>query len=370
MPWTVIIPALIQGASMLGQYFNSQDAQEKSAEEQQYMQDLLAKVQDPQFDASNLTPQDIQYLGDFNPEIPKLVEQHAPQLMQGTAVGNRARDSQVNAISQQQQLMQAGRDPIAEIQQAQAQRKAAADAQSIRESSLQDEQRRGVGGGGMAYMNALQRMQGSLQNEALAGEQGVIDAQNRRSQAGMNVGQLASNLRGQEMSQEEKNANIINEFNRNLAAQGQAYQNNIANIQNQAGMRNLDTKQNIGQQNTVAGNNAAVANRANQNQIAQNVYDNQLQKLNIAGGQSAQRTNQNLANTAQQNLAVGSLASGVASGINAYGNKVDTDQQRADSANAAKQAQSDAAISMQRQREWEAEQRRLDREATAAGYKR
>ena len=368
--WPMIIAGAIQAGSALFQYLNSQDAQEKSDEELQYMQDLLAKVKDPQFDASNLTPQDIQYLGDFNPKLPELVKQEAPQLMQGTAVGNRARDSQVNAISQQQQLMQAGRDPIAEIQQAQAQRKAAADAQSIRESSLQDEQRRGVGGGGMAYMNALQRMQGSLQNEALAGEQGVIDAQNRRSQAGMNVGQLASNLRGQEMSQEEKNANIINEFNRNLAAQGQAYQNNVANIQNQAGQRNIDTRQNIGQQNTVARNNAATQNQGMRNQLAQNAYDNQLQKLNIQGGQSAQRTNQNLANTAQQNLAVGSLASGISSGINAYGNKQDADAQRSESANAAKQAQSDAVINMQRQREWEAEQRRLDREATAAGYKR
>lgn len=307
----------VVGGSLIGsallQYMNSDAAADATEAERAQMKALLQKVQEPNFDMSTLTPEDYQVVGTYTPQVAPFVEANAPQLVEMNskeAVGAKA--AQQQALEQMLAQAQNGEDPIAEIQRARSARNAASNAQSARNTLDQQMQRRGVGAGsGLQYAGNLQAASDAYMSDALAGEQAAEDSANRRTNANSQAAGLAGTIYGQEASLAEKNAGAMNSFNQWIRDARQNQLNNASNTLNEGSRYNLGVQQATANQNVGQRNNYKVAERDNQNKLAQQQYNNQVGK---AGGmnQIGQQAIGDIANrTNQQNTAIGGVADGI-----------------------------------------------------------
>jgi len=110
-----------------------------------------------------------------------------------------------------------------------------------------------------------------LQTAALEGEQAAANSQQTRMNQGQNAANLAGNIHGQELSQEEINARAINDFNNRMSANQQNYLNRNADTLNNAQQYNLGMAQDAANKNVVNNNNAKMWNIENQNKLKQQV---------------------------------------------------------------------------------------------------
>lgn len=311
----------IAGGAILGSsvfnWLNSRDAQKATAAERARVAELFEKINQPNFDPADLDYEDYKVVSQFVPEVAPYVEAIAPQAVQvNSEDAKQGRMAQRQALEQMMQMARSGKDPLTEIAQAQASRKAAGDAQSARATLDQTMNRRGVGpGSGLQYAGNQAAISDAFMADALAGEQAAADAANRRMSAGNQAANIGSNLYGQEMSLAEKNANIMNDYNRYLRDSKQTWANQRANTLNSANQLNFQNAQDIANKNTGLTNQEKIARNAQKQQI----FDNELSKARGAAGLSDQRVNDINANTQQQNQAVQGLGEGIAKIATAWG---------------------------------------------------
>ena len=99
----MVVPLIIAGGVALGsaimQYINSKKGRELAAAERAKLEALLAKVQDPQFDASALNPEDYRVVQQYVPQGAPFIEEVAPQITKAQSEGAKAgREAQMNAL--------------------------------------------------------------------------------------------------------------------------------------------------------------------------------------------------------------------------------------------------------------------------------
>ena len=292
---------------------NNQNA--AAQQELKMRQGILDKIStewtNPQFDTSKFTPQEIKYMGDYMPQVSKFIQEQRPELITGLS-------SQLEKGYQQQALAQMAQeaqgkpvqvqDTIKQKMQLASMQAAQAD-QSQKRSMLQDMANRGMLGSGQEaslMMNSNQGQQQNLYQNALqAGITGAQEQQSaqerenaRRQSAIQSLGSMASGARQQELGIESANVSAINAFNQRASSRLQQHLDNQADIQNQAALRNLNTKQEVESQNVAATNTAGMFNMNRSDKIAQALTDAKNRKLeaqagamgSIAGAQSQQGT--------------------------------------------------------------------------------
>lgn len=244
--------------------------------------------------------------------------QMGPSAMSGIQTDPRLMQSQMAALQQLSQTGQMGMTPAEAAALNQAQQNAAAQAQA-KNKQIQDQfARTGMGGSGAQLAAQLENSQGAAQMLANNSNQVAQNAQQNALQAIAQSGNLAGNISGQQFGQQADIArakDYINQFN-TQNAQNVSNQNTQAG--NAAALRNLSNQQNVMNQNTQLQNQQQQYNK----QLLQQQFNNQSALASGRAGQYqgiAQTQNQNAARTADMYAGIGQgVDTGVGALYNAY----------------------------------------------------
>jgi hypothetical protein len=303
-------------ASAVIQWQNSQEAASASSAERKRMENLLNEVENPNFDASKFTPEMYSDVQKFVPEVAELVEAINPEIVKVTELGRTGKQAQLDALAEMRAIAQNGNDPIAEIQRARGSRRSANAAQSSRAALDELMQRRGSNSNsGYAQAANLQAISDAFNAENLAAEQATLNDSQRRDQNIRGSAELGGDIYQQDVTLEEKNANIINDFNQWATNRKQSYGQYAAGVKNDASLFNLKNQQDTAQNNVNQRNEATKYNQNLQNQISQNKFNNDISKVSgqLSNSQGAvQDINQR---AIQNNTAVQGVASAATEGL-------------------------------------------------------
>lgn len=306
----------------VAQYLIAQQAQAAAAEQQQKVQNALNKIQDPNFDMSQFTPEEYQLIGKYAPQALPMVQERAPQLVQQSAAGQQGQDAMLGALQRLRSVGQSGTDPQSQALIAQAQRQAAIQNQGQQSSIMDEMARRGAQpGSGLGFAAAMNAQQGSNQAASQSGTQAALSAYQNKLQALKDSASIGGQVQSNDLNLQSQNANIINGFNQRMASmQNQNNQYNTGNV-NDASRLNLAAGQNTADQNVGLHNNAV----AQKNQLAQQQYQNALDKVRIQAGVSNNASQQTLTAGQNTNNAIQGASGAVSSGL-LYANGQQTKQ--------------------------------------------
>lgn len=271
------------------------------------------------------TPEALAYLGNFTPE-----ELQATGLPAGV-INQAMRQKQLQAIGGIQELSETGLSAIDRAALAEIQNQIATQERGQRESILQNMAQRGISGSGQELAAQLQSSQAASQQASTQGMQQAAQAQRARMQALSSLSEMAGGIEQTDFQRESQRQ----------AAQDAINQFNVQN-KNVAGLRNIETQQNLANLNAQERNRIAQANIDLENQQRlQNQVNRPLAQYGLQtqyasgisqglGGIGQSQTNQQLANqqAMSQGLGTGLTTGGsVAGSYLQYGAKKDkTDQ--------------------------------------------
>lgn len=323
----MVVPLVIAGGIALGsaimQYMNSQEGRELAAAERAKLEALLAKVQDPQFDASALNPEDYRVVQQYVPQGAPFIEEVAPQLTKAQSEGAKAgREAQMNALERLSQLSTSDRDPLMDLQASQALQKAGVANQGRVGAITESFARRGQGGG---PQEMLAQMLGSQQSNEMANQSMTnlaIEAQRRKLQALADSAQLGGQIRGEDVALESHNNDILNQFNQRFAARKQSWENARADMLNDAQRANIDRAQGVADRNVSTRNQFAVDNRNRYNDVEGKKWGVSMDRLGRQSNLGGMARDDIAANTNAQNQAVSGASGAAISSLDRYyGNK-------------------------------------------------
>lgn len=316
MTISLLTTAAIQAASGLYQWYNSNEGRKATEAERRKVEELINKIQMPNFDVRDLQPEDYKVVAKFEPRFVQLVKEQQPELLQKTAEARQMRQQQMDVLGQLKELARTGEDPLTALAKVKAMREAGAAAQTQQANLDALMQRRGLGidsGVGLA-MGQAARAQG-LDRLGMMGLQNAADAYKRRADA-MNAQQrLAGNIFNQEMTQEEKNVNAINAFNQRMADIQNKQNVYNTDIYNKAMYEQQGTAQDVANRSVANKNQMQQFNRTMQNKAQQDLYNAQLNKATAMGNLSNERVKDITDFTRDRNQQVqgwGDLGSGIA----------------------------------------------------------
>ena len=264
------------------------------------------------------TPEALTYLGNFTPE-----ELQATGLPSGV-INQAMRNKQLQALGGYEQLSQTGLSAIDRAALAEIQNQIASQEKGQRESILQNMAQRGLSGSGQELAAQLQSSQAASQLAFQQGMQQAAQAQQARVNALNNLANLSSGIEQTDFERQAQKAqaqDIINQFN-------------VQN-RNNAGLRNLQTQQDLANLNVQERNRIAQANADLMNkQIMQNQVNRPLAQYGLQtdytsalgqgiGGIGQTQTQQQLANqqAMSQGLGTGLTVGGTVAGAALTGKK-------------------------------------------------
>lgn len=246
---------------------------------------VTEKLQGANLDLSSITPEQFKVMGTYAPEAAQYVAEANPQLVQQTATGQEGRQSQIDSLREFKKLM-SGENPELKARMQEAANASQSQAQSREQSLLQDSQRRGTLGSGVSFAAMLQGNSDSMLGGAQAGRDAAVEAYRAKLQGTQQAGTMGRQLAQDELGQQQTNADIINQFNQRTSRNYQEYLNNRQQLANQAQMFNLQNAQDIGNKNVAQGNEFAVMNQKNKNALGQQQYENARGERNYADSQA------------------------------------------------------------------------------------
>lgn len=256
------------------------------------------------------TPEALSYLGNFTPQ-----ELQATGLPAGV-INQAMRQKQLQAIGGVEELSETGLSAIDRAALTEIQNQIATQERGQRESILQNMAQRGLSGSGQELAAQLQASQAASQQASTQGMQQAAQAQQARVNALSNLANLSSGIEQtdfQRQAQKAQAQDVINQFN--------------TQNRNVAGLRNLQTQQDIANINAQERNRIAQANidllnkQRLQNQVNRPLAQYGLQSEYASalsqgiGGVGQTQTQQQLANqqAMSQGLGTGlSVGGGVA----------------------------------------------------------
>jgi hypothetical protein len=274
----------VAAAGALAQWYNSEEARKANREDRKRIEALINKLQSPQLQSTPLTPDEYKLLGKYTPEIANYVQEKAPEVIKETGSMKEGRDAQLAALRQLRDIARQERDPALMAQLDLAAQRSQSEAQSRQQSLLQDAARRGQSSG---LGNLVAQMQGGESAMSRGAEQSrlaAIEAYRNRLGALRGSAELGGQIRGQDVDMQSRNADIINAFNQRAAAGQNAYLQNASGIRNAAQLQNLNAEQNIANMNVDTRNRFLQSNRQMANDMYQQNYLNELNKINAMTG--------------------------------------------------------------------------------------
>lgn len=296
----MVLPAYLavavgaQAVSGIMQYYQAEKARGANAKRLREIEAMFAKIVPPELDISiyddpriaesipeplldfsAITPKEFKSVGQFVPEVASYVAETNPQLVEATAAATKGRETQLEALSRYREIAsQGGMDPMLASKLAIASDKARADAASSQQAILQDAQRRGMFGSGLQMQSQMNRTAEDMRRQAIESQMAAAEAYRNQMDAMARGAALGGDIRGSEMSEQARNADIINAFNERTSRRYQDYLQARADMTNRANLRNLDEQQRISDQNVALSNEAERYNRNMRNQGAMQQWQN------------------------------------------------------------------------------------------------
>ena len=189
------------------------------------------------------TPEALSYLGNFTPE-----ELQATGLPSGV-INQAMRQKQLQAIGGVEELSQTGLSAIDRAALTEIQNQIATQERGQRESILQNMAQRGLSGSGQELAAQLQSSQAASQQASTQGMRQAAQAQQARVDALSNLSNMATGIESTDFERQAQKAqaqDVINQFN--------------TQNRNVAGLRNLQTQQDLSTMNAQERNRVAQAN--------------------------------------------------------------------------------------------------------------
>jgi len=242
---------------------------------------LWQALQDPNFDWSELTPAQLQFISEVAPEVYDAVVPEGA----ATAAEGATRADQMRSLGYLQQVQREGMPLADRLAAQQATDAVAAEAGRAQEAVLRSLAERGRLSGGNELQARLLASQGTGQLAADMGVGLAQDAINRRYGAALDAGGLASGIRSQDEALAAENAAMINRFNEmaaNLQTDAARY---AADARNQASFRNQAERQRIADTNALLRQETQASNLDRRNALASALAGFQFDKTAAQTGQ-------------------------------------------------------------------------------------
>lgn len=323
-----MLPAVVAGAMVASaavQWYNSEQARNADKKERKRMQDLINKVQQPDFDFRSLAPEDIKVVGKYIPEVAPYVAEQAPELVKESGIMKEGQAAQLAALRRYRDIAQTGQDPMLQMQMDMASRQAGADAQSRQRSILEGQARRGQAGTLQSLVAQMQGTESANERNAQMQREAAMAAYKNQLNALNQSAALGGQVRADDINLQRSNNDIINQFNERMAQRGQQYGQYASGLRNEAQLKNLGARQAASDQNIMNRYNAARENQANTNRLLQQRYGNDLNKLGLQSNQIQSDRQAIMRDAADRNQAI----QGVTNAFTSYGaNQMANDQQQ------------------------------------------
>ena len=317
--------AVMGGTAIIGGILNSLNAKKEKAAtdaERKRIQDLIDKVQSPNFDHTKLDAPTFKVLQQYAPEVTDYIQEKAPQYIMANSEDAKAgRDAQRAALQRLRGLGETGRDAQSDALQEDAMRRQAIENNSQQASIRQNMQQRGIGGGGLELAQAMGAQQNAAQLGADASRSAMLEAHRTRLQALRDGASLGGQIRNEDVELESKNVGINNDFNNRLATNQNAYNRYKDGVHNDAQWKNIGQNQTAADKNVAGQFETAKWNINNTNDLEQRKYTNELNKVGLSAGVSNQRVADGQAAAGRTDSMISGVANvGMAAGM-MYGNQ-------------------------------------------------
>lgn len=230
-------------------------AKQNAEDYQRAVEELGDAAPPPQY-----SPELIGILSKYNPELPAQIQEAAPEMI-SEAESVTEKGLQRDVLSRLSQLSETGDDAISLAQREEAVFTADANAKRRRDQIVKEMAQRGLGGSGADILTQMQAQQDANVTERQAALDAAAGAQGRRYDALNKLGTMAGQVRGQNTDVERVNRDIMNSFKQRTASAQQLFQNQRANIQNEANQYNTGIENNRRIQNNSITNNAQMTNQ-------------------------------------------------------------------------------------------------------------
>lgn len=318
MGWEAAVGPAIGVAGAAAQWVNSSNADKASKAEREKMQDVIDKMQRPDFDPSNFTSEEYAVASKYVPQLASYIEEKAPQTVQASSAGEAGRDAQLSALSRLRNLSDTGDDLQSQVMRQRALGDAAAQNQAQQATIQQNAAQRGLGGSGLEFLQSMLNQQGSAQSASKNAQDAALAAYQTRLDAMKQGAALGGDIRNQDMTEQARNAGIINSYNQRKSEEANRYNQYIANANNQAQQYNMGQQQGVNNANIGLRNADKARAQGRGDMIVNANQDFNRMKAGAQIGQyqgDSQAIQDRAAHTA---AAIGGLQQMAGSGMNSY----------------------------------------------------
>jgi hypothetical protein len=275
------VPAAIAAGSALIQWLNSREAQKASEEERKRVEELLAKIEDPNFDTSTITPEEYKIVQRYVPEVASYVEEEAPETVklasEDAKLGRKAMKDGLAALQRAATDATERNISIAEALDAARMESGARDA-----SVKQDFAARGQTGSGMEMASRLMGAQQGGKTAADVTRTATRDAYREGLQNLMRAASLGGDIESRELDVERGNAGIINQWNQRRAAGRNEFNRYAADTVSSANRFNTGMANDVDAKNVSGRNQAKEEGRDTRNWAGQQGFSNDMTRAGRA----------------------------------------------------------------------------------------
>jgi hypothetical protein len=267
------------------QYLASAESKKLQAKERQRLEDLIDKLESPDFDTSSISIPDIKLMETYVPEVAAMVYEQAPELVSADSERALQGKGAQDAALAQFQNMARGDDPLSDLTMVKALEDAIEASGSQQDSIMRNMARQGISPGSSAYGQMQFQTAGQTQKNMFdAALQAAIAGQQRRQQAIGQSAQLGGNILGFETDLERMNDSTINELNRRNTEARRGFLTNRANTLNQAQRINQGESQRIAELNANNMYKERIRSQDLRNKQASANYQTDADKLSFKTG--------------------------------------------------------------------------------------
>lgn len=333
MPVPLIALGVAAGAQLLASLFSlyqSEKARGAAADRLKQISDMFDQLKPPGYDLTVESPPKLfnstikkpefqAILNDrYTPQMAKMIDEVAPQLVEDTQSGLKGREAQENALKEYQRIAEGEEDPRFRLLVERAKKRAQSEAQSRGDTLTQNLARRGLGGSGIELASQIGNNAEAMDRLADTEQQAAADAYRNRLEALAQGANLGGKIRGDELYLQEKNSGLINDFNQRMSSNRRKHEADRVNLLNDAQIRNMeqgrwklgqylnaedkqnDTNKYLSQFN--------INNRDRSNALKDRIYQNDLNKVQGKSGINSQKDSLDYKRAHDYSNAAGGLA--------------------------------------------------------------
>jgi len=324
----LIAMAAIAAATAIASWMSSEAGRKASAAERKKMQEMVEKLQTPNFDMSTINPEEYKVVRKYVPKAADFVAEQNPKLIKAdSADAKLGRDTARQVLERYRSIVaNNGNDEAQSILQQRAMDSASAQNRGMQGQIEEQMQSRGQQNAGNTLAMRLSAMQNANQSAAVSSQNAAMGAYQNKLDALRASAQLGSQIRNEDVALEGRNNDIWNSFNARTASRKQAWAESTANTYNDSEKFNIGNEQRVSDANVSGRNDSARWNQENQNRLKQADFSNQANKTSLMTGQGTGKIADINNSTIDRNNAIQGVGNVAQAGVGYYYGKQNTER--------------------------------------------